>query len=174
VKRVSLYVLLAVLCVPMLGSDCDSKPKTDHKQRAATEKMVSEAHREVGMPGISNFTERKFARQILELRDTNLATFTYIVDLHGKLHFVCNSIGYGLPYSVQFTNPERLAGQYESSQVTLPQPDPNGLFMPDGLSATWILCDNGEGGVSPVYSEPALLVSPFPLKASGESYDKGR
>jgi hypothetical protein len=157
-------LLIAILLIVVAG--CEGR--TDRKQRQATEKLVAEADRQVGMPGIANFTERKFARQILELRDSKVSTYTYIVDWQGRLHFVCNSIGFGLPYSVQFTNPERLV--HQSRDVTLPQPDPNGLFMPDGLSATWILCDDGEGGVSPIYSEPSLLVSPFRLTASGESY----
>lgn len=164
-------LVIVCICVCAVGCEWRGRGGTDKAQRQETERMVSEAHREVGMPGISNFTERKFARQILELRDTNLSTYTYTVDMHGKLHFVCNSIGYGLPYSVQYTNPQRRDGRYESS-LALPQPDPNGLFMPDGLAATWILCDDGKGGVRPVYSEPELLVSPFPLNATGESYAK--
>jgi len=27
----------------------------------------------------------------------------------------------------------------EQGMTTIPQPDPNGLFMPDGLSATWLM-----------------------------------
>jgi hypothetical protein len=55
-------------------------------------------------------------------------------------------------------NEERGAG------ITLPQPEPNGLFMPPDSEATWIMCSDGSGGVRPVYSEPRLVVSPFPLK----------
>ncbi len=166
----TVFSVLAI-CLTMLPGCYEAT--TDGKQAEQTERMVAEANRQVGMPGISNFTERKFAKMILELRDTEVATFTYTVDLEGRLHFLCNSIGYGLPYSVQFTNPEAVkhlganAGWWQ-----LPQPDPNGLFMPSGLSATWVLCDDGKGGVSPVYSEPALLVSPFKLVASGASYRK--
>lgn len=161
-------VLIVVLLTAVAG--CDPREgSTDRKQREQTEKMVSEANRQIGMPGISNFTERRFAKLILELRDTEVATYTYTVDLQGRLHFVCNSIGYGLPYSVQFTNPmKRVTGTH--GNLAMPQPDPNGLFMPGGLDATWVLCDDGKGGVSPIYSEPKLMVSPFELKASGESY----
>jgi hypothetical protein len=34
--------------------------------------------------------------------------------------------------------------------------------MPTGLSATWILASTPEGP-KPVYVEPEILVSPFPL-----------
>ena len=151
--------LLSILC---LGADpkCDSG-SADNRQERATKKMALEAEKVVGMPDITNWTERKFAKDILELRDEAIATYTYIVDMHGKFHFVGESIGYGLPYSVQFTNPMR----YEINGATLPQPDPNGLFMPDGLSATWILLkDPDSGEVRPVYVEPQIFVSPFRLR----------
>lgn len=135
---------------------------SDRLQQEETERMTREAHQQVGMPAITNFTERKFMKQILELRDQEITTYSYFVDMNGELHFVCESIGFGLPYSVQFVNPAQLTyrnGAYGS----IPQADPNGLFMPDGLSATWILCSDGEGGVRPVYSEPELFISPFRL-----------
>lgn len=137
---------------------------TDKAQRVETERMVSEAHKQVGMPHITNFTERKLAKTLIDLRDTEgLQTWTYIVDLNGQLHLLCESIGYGLPYSVQFTNPERLAYSNSSNSATLPQPDPNGLFMPDGLSATWIMMATKDGP-KPIYVEPQIIVSPVKLK----------
>ena len=154
-------VLLATLL--LLG--CNMGATTaDKVQRQATEQAMAEANRQVGMPDIINFTERKLARDILELRDqADLATFTYIVDMHGKLHFLGHSIGYGLPYSVQFTNPEKFTG-YHGAPYSMPQADPNGLFMPDGLSATWILLvDQKSGEAKPVYVEPQILVSPIRL-----------
>jgi len=152
----------AALFVAGCCAGCGYSGTTDSVQREATEEMVAEANRQVGMPGISNFTERKFARMILELRDEEIQTWTYIIDMHGELHFLCESIGYGLPYSVQFTNPEKLVRWGTSEGYTLPQPDPNGLFMPGGLSATWVLAST-EDGVKPIYVEPQIMVSPFPM-----------
>lgn len=159
----TLSLLLSIVCA------CDPRTvTTDAKQAAATEALVSEANRQVGMPNITNFTERKFAKMIRELCDTEVATFTYIIDMHGKRHFLCESIGYGIPYSVQFTNPmkvekvrSRSAGYLAA--LTLPQPEANGLFMPAGSSATWVLAARPDGGVSPIYVEPQILVSPFRL-----------
>lgn len=155
--------LMMVVAMAMFLIGCDDKAgSTDDKQKAATEKMVSEANKQVGMPHITNFTERKLAKSLLDLRDTEgLQTWTYIVDLHGKLHLLCESIGYGLPYSVQFTNPEREIRGYQSI-ATLPQPDPNGLFMPGGLSATWVMMATPKGP-KPLYVEPQIIVSPVKL-----------
>ena len=46
----------------------------------------------------------------------------------------------------------------------LPQADPNGLFMPSGLSATWLLLiDPKTGDPVPTYVENEIIVSGFPL-----------
>ena len=52
---------------------------------------------------------------------------------------------------------------YDTS-IAMPQADPNGLFMPSGLSATWLMMiDQRTGEARPVYVEPQIIVSPFPL-----------
>jgi hypothetical protein len=141
--------------------------EADRVQEEQVQALASEAQRQTGMPGISNFTEKKFAKYLYELRDqVGFSTFTYIVDFNGQLHFVCESIGYGIPYSVQYVNPEYSADRWQGNWLTLPQAEPNGLFMPEGLSATWILCTDGSGDIKPIYSEPELLVSPFELNAA--------
>jgi len=156
-------ILLFLILILLLSSCKDNS--TDAKQRKQTELMVKEANLRTGMPNITNFTERRFAKMIYELRDKEVKTYSYFMDMNGRLHFLCESIGYGLPYSVQYVNPERKIINYESI-TTIPQPEPNGLFMPDGLSATWVLCTDKTGKVRPVYSEPNLIVSPFPLKST--------
>ena len=165
-RNVCVVLLVAMLC------GCPA-PSTDQKQSAETERMISEANQQIGMPDIINFQERRVAKQILELRDTEIVTYAYIADLNSGLHFLGEAIGYGLPYSVQFTNPQKFSRQHIDTFVmegTLPQPDPNGLFMPEGLSATWIMLRDPETKkVRPVYVEPQLVVSPFKLK-SVDSY----
>lgn len=139
---------------------CSIEHSAEYQQEQQTDKILSEINRQVGMPAITNFQEKKLAKMIFELRDReDLSTYTYIVsDYNGTPVFFCNSIGYWLPYSVQYTNPMK----YEHSWTTLPQADPNWLYMPDWLSATWVMCnDNWE--VRPVYVEPQIIVSPFKL-----------
>jgi len=47
---------------------------------------------------------------------------------------------------------------------TLPQADPNGLFMPTSSSATWLMMIDPETNKPrPVYIEPEIIVSPFRL-----------
>ena len=171
-KKTMIMMGLAVLA--LAGCVRSGESMADKEQRQATEKMVTEAHMAVGMPGVANWTEKRFARMLYELRDGEISTYSYVQDFHGKLHFVCASIGYGIPASVQFSNPERFsmarvgdegaAGVYVKGVI--PQPEPNGLFMPEGLSATYVMCARGDSGeVDPIYIEQPVTVSPFPLVA---------
>jgi len=156
-----ILVLLA-LTVCLAGCDVNSADKV---QTEASEKSLAEAQRQIGMPNIVNFQERKLMKSILELRDKeDLVTYAYIVDWQGNLHFIGQCIGFGLPYSVQFTNPQKLRWSQRHGGFTMPQADPNGLFMPDSLSATWLMMlDPDTQEVRPVYVEPPIIVSPFKL-----------
>ena len=106
------------------------------------------------------------AKEIFELRDQeNLATYAYLQSLDGKLVFLCNSIGYGLPYSTQYTNPEKIADRYQAGYAILPQADPNGLFSSSSTAATWVMCiDPDTNKARPVYVESNVTIAHFKLK----------
>ena len=170
-KSISLRapILAAVAALALLsGCNVESAPSADTMQAAQTAKMAQAAAQSVGMPNIVNFTEKRFAKLIYELKDQEVTTFSYFMDMQGRLHFLCESVGYGLNASVQYSNPVRTVDVWRSNGFIeqLPQPEPNGLFMPEGLAATFVLCSDGKGGVRPVYSEPELIVSPFKLKST--------
>ncbi len=164
--------LLVLLALGLMGNtrcDAPTAPTADKLAAQETAVMATEAHRKTGMPNVTNFTEKRFVKQLFELRDGEITTHSYIVDLNGGLHYLCASIGFGIPASVQFSNPQVEAYRtYEGGFGTLAQPEPNGLFMPEGLSATYVMCADSDGGdPRPVYVEPQILVSPFKLKAAG-------
>jgi len=163
-------ILLFMFAFTSVFVGCEEGKETaDQKQADATRKSMAEAEAQCGMPAIVNYQERKLAKMIFELRDQEkLTTYAYIVNkMTGKLVYVGRCIGYGLPYSVQYTNPEKVVHENDyngGSFGTLPQADPNGLFMPQGLSATWLMMvDPKTDTPRPVYFEPEIVVSPFKL-----------
>jgi len=157
-----LLLILPIILISL--SSCSSK-SSDSKQRAQTEAIMQEINNQVGMPAIINFQEKKLAKMIFELRDQeNLQTFTYLVNLQGQLIFLGESIGYGLPFSIQYTNPMKKEYGSNGGSIALPQADPNGLFMPEGLSATWVMLKGPKGKFRPVYVEQEIIISPFKLK----------
>lgn len=162
-----LPALLALLVFCGAADDCDHKD-SDTVQAEQQERILMEGSQSVGMPSIKNFREKHELKDIYELRDqASFATYTYIVsEMYGKPVFFCNSIGYPIPYSTQFTSPQKLIHPYNGSggYMTVPQADPNGLFSPASADGTWVLCKDPKGdAVKPVYVEPKVVTSPFPL-----------
>ncbi len=136
--------------------------QADEVQNQKQAEMNLQAVQSVGMPDITRFSEKQQLKSIYELRDKAISTDTYIVDLNGHLHHICSSVGYGIPYATQFTNPSQLSGY--SSSVAMPQADPNGLYSPASADGTWVLClDPKSKKVWPMYVEPRIIVSAFPL-----------
>ena len=131
--------------------------------------MLREATAQTGMPNITNFRERKLLKDILELRDQDgLVTFTYLVaEQTGKLTYLGQSIGYGIPAATQYTNPQKVEYYTNSGYLSLPQADPNGLFSPASAEGTWVMLKDPQGDkVRPVYIEPRIVVSPFKLSVN--------
>ena len=169
---VSLFAMFAFIF--LMADSCT--PSSDDIQREAQEKSLKEATAQIPMPAIVNFRERKLLKYILELRDQEgLVTYTYLENLTpgvvpghtalgGKLTFVGESIGYGIPYATEYTNPLKQANEYHDSAV-IAQADPNGLYSPASAEGTWILLlDPKTNKPVPVYMEPRIVVSPFPFK----------
>lgn len=147
----------------------DSKPvSVDKAITEQQEKLMKEAERATGLPAITNFTERRMVKWLYELRDQpNYRTYTYLVTMQGKLIKFCDSVGYGINASIQYSNPEKMVHDYGMdgrSAAFTKQAEPNALFTPDGLAATYVMCvDNTTDDVRAVYIEPEIVVSPFPL-----------
>jgi hypothetical protein len=144
---------------------CDGSPPTSTQiERAKQEEMSKRGVESVGFPAITNYAEKRMFKDILELRDKMEPTYTYITDMNGKLHKICDSVGYGLPYATQYTNPQRSISNTGGGLTTLPQADPNGLYSPASAEGTWVMClDPKSKKVKPVYMEPRVIVSPILL-----------
>jgi hypothetical protein len=155
--------ILVLVAVATLLTACDVKETSTQIERRKQEELSLQGVQSVGMPAITNFAEKRMMKDIIELRDQNVATTAYIVDMNGKLHKICTAVGYGLPYATQYTNPMRISGDGHGN-VTVPQADPNGLYSPASADGTWVLCvDPKSGKPRPVFIEPRVIVSPFPL-----------
>jgi hypothetical protein len=138
---------------------------SDEIQNKKQEELTKQSVTSVGVPAIKNFQEKRILKDILELRDNpKFNTYTYSEDMNGRLHLRCNSIGYGIPYATQYTSPQKIETWSSGGYAILPQADPNGLFSPASAEGTWVLCKvPGKDEVQPVFIEPRIIVSPFPL-----------
>lgn len=169
-KKLFFIGLLSVLFVGCV------KPKetSDSIMQKKTENAMMELDRQVGLPAIVNYQEKKNLKWIYELCDQeDFVCHAYLYNsMSGKIgQYLGKCIGYGIPYSAQFSNPQKavdlddvIGRNMTYHPGTMPQPEPNGLFKPEGLSATWlIMIDPKTKKPRPVYVEPEIIVSPFEL-----------
>ena len=163
-KTAAPFVAIAAMSAVMVGCGPQTESSTQIERRKQ-EELSLQAVQSVGMPAITNFAEKRMFKDILELRDRSVPTTTYLVGMNNQLTKLCDSVGYGLPYATQYTNPMRVGGDGTHGYVTLPQADPNGLYSPASAEGTWVLCvDHKDGKAKPLYIEPRIIVSPIALQ----------
>jgi hypothetical protein len=131
-------------------------------ERRKQEELSKQGVESVGFPAIVNYAEKRMMKDIIELRDQMKPTFTYIVDMNGKFHKVCDSVGYGLPYATQYTNPLK---ESDYSHSVIANADPNGLYSPTSADGTWVMCLNPKTHkAEPQFIEPRVITTTFPIE----------
>lgn len=143
-KKTLLIIVSFCLSLTLFGCRQIDSSNSNNVQTQQQEQLSQQSNAVVGMPAIHNFAEKNWMKMILEKRDDpKMATHTYVLDMQGHYHKICDSLGYGLPYTTQFTNPQRFEYYYSGGHYlvgTLPQADPNGLYPPAQADGTWIMC----------------------------------
>ncbi len=176
--KLSVFVTSIAIVLIVLG--CAPAPpqmSSSDIQRDRQETVLKEGVAQVGVPAIKNFRELKLLKDIYELRDqTGLVTYTYLWnEFNGKWVFLCDSIGYPIPYSAQFTAPTAMqrytipaslgySAYTYGTPVELPQAEPNGIYTPVSAEGTWVMCkDPNSKEVRPSYIEPRVMTFQFKL-----------
>lgn len=168
------YLLGLLLFVMVVLFSCGQT--TDMLVQQKQSQDLAEGQREVGIPQITNFQEMRLLKQIYELRDqSNLVTYSYLQSsLTGKLIYIGETVGFGIPYSVQYSSPQKVT--YEGAGrgwTKMPQAEPNGLFPTGSTQATWLLLrDPKTGKASVAYFEPDIVVLQFKLPADSPLLQK--
>ena len=162
-----LLFIASLVMLLFIAAKCDQEPTADQVDQRRQEYILKEGVREIGMPAIKNFQEKKTLKWILELRDdAKILNYAYVFsEVSGKFTFIGKCIGYPLPYATQYTNPQKTVdGRFQGEFTIIPQADPNGLFSPASAEGTWVLLVNPKNGeAKPMYIEPKVTVVPFPL-----------
>lgn len=167
IKKIIVLTLVVVLSISIFSGCMWNSSMAREEERVYQEELMKQANDAVGQPDITNFYEKKLAKEIFELRDdSSLICYAYTkVEGTGKYVYLGRCMGYGLPYSTQYTASEGIVIRNGNSYV-LPQADPNGLYMPEGMSATWLyLIDENTGEPQITYAEPEIVVSQGKLPA---------
>lgn len=169
-KKLRIMVLLSFVILSLGFMSCDGTENADEQMTKQNEQILQESNRQLGMPAIVNYQEKKNLKWIYELCDQEeFICYAYLYNaMTGEVgQYLGECIGYGIPYSTQYSNPQKVDSWYNSAEgvYTIPQAEPNGLFKAEGMSATWlIMIDPNTKEPRPVYVEPDIIVSPFKLK----------
>lgn len=171
--------LITIMIVGFLLLGCAAEKNSDSVMNEKTEEALAEANREVGLPAIVNWTEKKQLKWIYELCDQeNLICHAYLFNtMTGEVgQYLGRCVGYGIPYSSQFSNPSKFTGvradkiikdggrDFHYDYKVMPQAEPNAIFKPDGLSATWLIMLDKDNKPRPAYIEPEIMVFPYKLE----------
>lgn len=163
-KRI--YLFFMALTLAMFFAGCDVQETGEELQAKQQAEQTKIAVQSSGMPAITNFTEKKNMKMILEMRDNQgLRTYTYMRDMNGNMHQLCDSVGYPIPYSTQYTNPQYIADKGNGyGYAIIPQADPNGLYSPESAEGSYVMCLNPKDKqLTPVYVEERLITSTYKL-----------
>lgn len=172
-----MFVIAGFIAIVLVAAACAPQPTANDTQRDRQNKLLEEGAAQVGMPAIKNFREQKLLKEIYEMRDqSDFVTYTYLwSEYQGKLVYLCDSIGYGIPYATQYSASETMqtynvtgaqgtSGKYYGVE-RLPQAEPNGLFPPTSAEGTFVICKvPGSKETKTVYVEPRIVTSPFKLQ----------
>lgn len=156
--------VLSIFLFAGCAEGVDAGQGTVKDQQAQQQKLTEESNRQVGMPNISNYFEKDIAKRVYELRDkTDLTTYAYSINKEGQYIYLGRCIGFGLPYTTQYSSPQRIEnadlGEYYGDML-VPQPEPNGLYTSESTNATWLILINEETNKEEIiYMEPEIIVT---------------
>jgi len=167
-------LLLALAMIPLIlanngGCDDNNTDQAASRQAQATAQAMSAADREIGMPRIVNYAQRKLLKNAYEDMDQTTLTYVYSQGLDGKFICLGQALGYGVSLGTEFTAPHKPEYHYanDGGNLLLDQADPNMLYMPTSGAATIVdLINPKNGEAHTAIVEPNIVTVPFELPAS--------
>ena len=169
-KKFLVLIMSLVLVVGVFTSCGEYEQTSDEKDAEVTERQEQQANNTIGYPNIKNYTEKRRLKELYELRDNaNLICYAYMVNLDGEMVYLYRTFGFGINASIQYSNPDKWVDNgYDLGDswggIIMPQAEPNNLFMPEGLSATYLMAiDDITGDTFIIYAEPNIVVSEMKL-----------
>jgi hypothetical protein len=173
-KFLTLSVVALLLMANGGGCSNDTNPAAE-RQAEATRTSMDGADREVGMPRIINYAQRKLLKNAYEDMDQTTLTYVYTQNIDGRFVCIGQAIGYGVSLGTQFTASQY--PQYVQMPQSIPnvtemmdQPEPNGLYSPNSGEATIVdLINPKTGEAHTAIMEPRIVTVPFELPASAVS-----
>lgn len=161
-------ILITIITIISLGvcfSCSEGTSSQDAKDRADSNEQLEQYAKRQPMPRFDWSLEREMVRKLYDLRNKKVATHSVWRSALGTIEGDCSSIGFGIPYDTSLTNPLKVG--YRATNVgvgIIKQHEPNGIFLSENTSATWVMCVGPGGSLEPHYVETKVTVYPYPVK----------
>lgn len=160
------YSIFGLLLLMLMGAtnSCEVSNTADAHDQEVTAQQQEYFSKAIPVPQLSNSIQRQMMVYWYKMLDNpNLVMYTTITSQTGTVLSQLVTRGPCIPADTQLTNPEKIAVESTYGVATLPQPEPNGLFMGDGSNGT--LCFTTNGNV--VYTEGIVTSSLKPVEVPG-------
>jgi hypothetical protein len=162
-RKVLVVALFLIAFVGTFAGSCDDTTAVE-KERNATNNQMSQLLNSQPIPVFEWSLEREIVIDIFRARNEAVSTWSVVQNPYtGAIMFECPSIGYPIPGGTKLTNPYQIPGN-DWSNTSIPQAEPNGLYIPESSAGTYINCVNENGTVSPVFEEFYVQTFPFPVE----------
>lgn len=165
-------LLLFPVCALLLANAGSCSPDTDQaaaRQAQATSTSMDNADRQIGMPRITHFEQRRLLKNAYEDMDTTVLAYVYSQGIDGRFICMGQSLGYGVSLGTSFTAPEypqyvQMPNNVANVTEKIAQPEPNGLYPPSSGEATIVdLINPKNGEAHTALIEPRIVTVPFEL-----------
>lgn len=167
-KFILITVVLAIASITLLGCD-DSDVKKESEGVGRQQDVYNENQ---PAPFFDWSMPRSLWNDFYVIQNKTTSTWSYIQPMTGgRPLFETPSMGYPIPMDTQLTNPLRYV-YTGAGPAVVEQPEPNGLFTSKNTDATIVMATNGDGTVSPVYTEQKVTCFPFPVKWVGDHWER--
>ena len=173
---VAILGIIAAVAIPTItggsGMSCSGSGTADQVESIAVDRQQSHFAVTQPVPFLEHSPEREYVRDLIKLRQENVSTHSVWIS-YGTYLDDCPSMGFGIPYDVQLTNPLQVERDYSAVQGlatgVVEQAEPNGLFSSKNTAATWVLCVEEDGSLAPVYVEATVNVYPWRVEVDYEA-----
>jgi hypothetical protein len=174
--RFTKYIAIGVMALALALVGCSDVPKgqklENKQQKAATEQLV--ANQSIPVAGYSQMRQTLIEIEKAQIAGTATTTFFFNQGVVDPVK-MCSSIGTPIPNTASLSNPTQIIKRYDSA-VAVDQMDPNGVYIPESSTGTYVLCvnDNGkpyvsywEGFVQTEYAPAVWDVDKHQIKDTG-------
>lgn len=167
------FIVAAVIAlVSLTGCNVESKASQEAKDQQTVQRQQAQYAASQPVPMYDWSLVRHMVIQLQDAQNQKALTHSVWRSNTGMIEGDCVSIGYGIPYDTSLTNPLQTVLADDPTGIslaTIEQAEPNGIFASKNTSATWVMCVDESGTISPVYVEAKVTAYPWNMDVNYET-----